>query len=212
MASTATLGLSSYAAAGRSRSRLPSAGNSISTNDNNHTDSPKRPSSYVPLTLPRKPSITLPNSNPIVQHTKDVERMRCERESVTGSNASLDRAGLTSSPKSPGPLYSAAAPPGSVLRSRVSYGAATPATAAAAPIAAPVKPGASRNSILDPSDLLKPLMSSVSPYGRARAPSTSESAYDYSSRSGSLMRRRPTSVAGSREPSMDRSRGTVYTV
>ncbi|OQV13366.1 Ubiquitin carboxyl-terminal hydrolase 2 [Hypsibius exemplaris] len=210
MTSTATLGLSSSYYGGRSRSRLTSS------------DSSSTPSrgSYIPATLPRTASAAASgsSSNPIVQYTKDLERIRSERSSRAndtpintsggttgssfgGSNSSLDRVGL-SSPKSPGPSYSTTG----TLRTRPAY---SETTTTATPVkGAGTSASTMRNSILDPSAVLKPVISS--PYVRTRTPSASESVYDYhTSRSSSLIRRRPAPATGSRDVSIDRSKVAV---
>ncbi|GAU88536.1 hypothetical protein RvY_01219 [Ramazzottius varieornatus] len=145
-------------------------------------------STFPPTSNSRPP----PANHPAVEYTKQVERMRTHRfewpdNNETTRTSSIDRSGASS----PVPLYSSLNSGSSYLRG---------STRITAPTTIYIN---GRTSILEPTDVLKPVVTS-SPYVRAhsRTPSVSDR-YD-NSRSSSLARH----PAYSRESSTDRARDT----
>lgn len=140
------------------------------------------------------------SGNAIVDHIRQQDRMRANREANTGrgSNSSLDRVGLST------PLSSSSA---AFSNGDSSYSRSRPILG---PSRAYSSSSDGRKSILDPSDVLKPIAKGYDRLnGHSRTPSFSEreSLYDYTTdprRARSSLNR-----VYSRESSLERSRGTV---
>lgn len=169
---------------------------------------PKISSTAFQYSKPPLSSNPIITGNAIIDHIRQQDRMRAHREANSssgssgrsgrsGSTSSLDRVGLSSSSSTFPPFSNGDS---SYSRSRPIYGPSRTYSSSE-----------NRRSILEPSDILKPVASSIydrSPgYSRTTSSASDrESLYDYSTpkRSGSLSR-----GGYNREDSLDRSRGTV---